>query len=380
MMGASFVSTLMQQFDPSIIDRMAGAFGESRDSTRKAVTAGVPALLTVFRGFAAQPSGADRLASAARQQDFGVLDNLSNVIDAGGRDSVSDSGRTMLSLMLGGQASEGLIATIANYAGLGQRSAANMVGLLALVVMAALGRHQASQGFGAAELARFLAGEDRAIAGAMPPGLTALPGDAGAALDQATPEPLQPAGTPLWGFALAALVVLGLIGYLFWTPRVQVAARKDAAPAASSNTAQSVSSPANAMAGQAGIADQLSSIIDSAGRSLAGVNDAATARTALPQLQDAVTQLDKVRRMTDQMPADGTKTLTSIAGNAKPALQQSISKVEAMPRVADVLKPTLDSLQVRLDVFAIGLPQNVQAGPPQRQPQTSIAAAPDSRP
>ena len=379
-MGASFVSTLMQQFDPSIIDRMAGAFGESRDSTRKAVVAGVPALLAVFRGFAAQPGGADRLASAARQQDFGILDNLSNVIDAGGRDSVSDSGRTMLSLMLGGEASEGLMATIANYAGLGQRSAANMVGLLAHVVLAALGRHQASQGFDAAALARFLASQEGVIAGAMPPGLTALPSDAVGALDQTTPESLRPAGTPAWGFALAALVALGLIGYLFWAPRLQVAVREDAAPAASSNNVQSVSIPDNAMAGQAGIADQLSSIIDSAGKSLAGVTDAATARNALPQLQDAVTQLDKVRRMTDQMPADGTKTLTSIAGSAKPTLQQSISKVEAMPRVADVLKPTLDSLQVRLDVFAVGLPQNVQAGPPQRQPQKSIAAAPDSRP
>ena len=102
----------------------------------------------------------------------------------------------------------------------------------------------------------------------------------------------------------------------------------------------------------------------------------------MPQLQDAVAQLDKVRRMTDQIPADGTKTLTSIVGNAKPALQQSISKVEAMPRVSDVLKPTLDSLQVRLDVFAMGLPQSTQAAgsPQQQRPQKSIASAPDSRP
>jgi len=86
--------------------------------------------------------------------------------------------------------------------------------------------------------------------------------------------------------------------------------------------------------------------------------------------------------MTDQIPADGTKTLTSIVGNAKPALQQSITKVEAMPRVSDVLKPTLDSLQVRLDVFAMGLPQNAQApgSPQQQRPQKSIATAPDSRP
>ena len=382
-MAQSVVSMVMQYFNPSIIDRMAGAFGESRDSAQKAVFAGVPALLAGFADFAAQPGGADRLASAARQQDIGILHNLPNVIGGSGLESVSDKGRTMLSLMLGGQASEGLIEAVAKHAGLGQQSAANMISLLAPVVMAVLGHHQASQGLDAAGLARFLADQNSAIAGALPSGLTAFRRDAVEALDLTAPKSPQRAQTPSWAYALAALVVLGLIGYWFWGPHPQVVARQNAEPPASSSNVQAPITPSSVVVvGQVDLAKQLSSIVDSTRTSLAGVTDAATARTALPQLQDAVAQLDKVRRMTDQIPADGTKTLTSIVGNAKPALQQSITKVEAMPRVSDVLKPTLDSLQVRLDVFAMGLPQNAQApgSPQQQRPQKSIAAAPDSRP
>ena len=380
-MAQSFVSMVMQYFNPSIIDRMAGAFGESRDSAQKAVFAGVPALLSGFAGFATQPGGADRLASAARQQDIGILHNLPNVIGGSGLESVSDKGRTMLSLMLGGQASEGLIEAVAKHAGLGRESAANMMGLLTPVIMAVLGHHQASQGLDAAGLARFLADQNSAIAGAMPSGLAAFRSDAVEALDLTTPP--QRAPTPSWAYALAALVVLALIGYWFWGPHPQMVARQNAEPPAASSNVQAPITPSSVMVvGQVDLAKQLSSIVDSTRASLAGVTDAATARSALPQLQDAVAQLDKVRRMTDQIPADGTKTLTSIVGDAKPALQQSISKVEAMPRVSDVLKPTLDSLQVRLDVFAMGLPQGTQAvgSPQQQRPQKSVAAAPDSRP
>ena len=372
-MTQPFISMVMQYFNPSIIDRMARAFGESRDATQKVVVAGVPALLFVFARFATEPGGADRLASAARQQDRGILDNLSNIIGGSVQAAASDKGRTMLSLMLGSQASEGLIEAVADYGNLGKRSATNMMGLLAPVVMAVLGRHQSAQGLDAAGLARSLADQKSDVAGVMPSGLAAVLGDSFEAHGRAVAKPSRHARGPSWAYALAVILVLGLIGYWFWSYQPQVVARQDAGRAAVSSDAQAASVPIGATAEQNEIAKQLLTVVDSTGKSLAAVTNASTARDALPQLQDAVTQLDKVRRMTDQMPADGTKALTSIVADAKPALQQSISKVEAIPRVSDLLKPTLDSLQVRLDVFAIGLPQ-------QRQSQRSLAAAPDPRP
>lgn len=357
-MADSLVSMVMQYLNPSIVDRIAGALGESRDSAQKGVAAGVPALLSGLVGMATQPGGADRLATAARQQDPGILNNLSNVIGGGGLQAVTNQGRTMVSSMLGNQASEGLIGTIGKYAGIGQGSATNLIGFLAPVVMAVLGRQQASQGLDAAGLGHYLADQKGAIAGAMPPGLAdrlaAVRSSTAETLGQtaqAIPKPPQPAGRS-WAYALGALVVLALLGYWFWGGRPQQVAQQTDEPAASANGPQTPGAPGGVMVGQVDVAKQLSNAVDTTTKSLDAVTDASTARDALPQINDAVAQLDKVKGMTDQLPADGKKTLISIVGNAKPALQQSINRVEAMPGVSDVLKPTLDSLQTKLNALA----------------------------
>jgi hypothetical protein len=357
-MAQSLVSMASQCFSPSIIDGMAGAFGNSADAIQKGVAAGIPALLAGFAGFAAEPGGADRLASAARQQDPGIIDNLQNFVSGGGQQAVSDKGRTMLSLMFGSQASDGLIGTIGTYSGLGQESAMNLMGFLAPVVMAVLGRQQAKEGLEAAGLGRVLADQKHAIAAAMP---SEIRGDAAMALDQAPPKKVRPAATHSRAYAIAALVLIALLGYLFWDRQPRELARQDGAPAAPANAPLAPGIRATVIVGQTDLSKQLSDILDSASQSLAGVTDAVTARNALPQLQDAVAQLDKLRRLIDQVPADGRKTLTGIVRNANPGLKQSIDRVHAM-RAAEVLKPTLDSLQVRLDVFtsAAGLPQTAQ--------------------
>ena len=117
------------------------------------------------------------------------------------------------------------------------------------------------------------------------------------------------------------------------------------------------------MVGQLDVGKRVSSAFDSATKSLNDVTDAASARNSLPQLNDAVAQLEKVQTMSDQLPSDDKKALTSIASDAKPALLQNIQRVEGMPGVTVVLKPTLDKLQARLDNLAsgMGLPQSAQA-------------------
>jgi hypothetical protein len=358
-MAQSLVSMAMQYFSPAIVDGMAAAFGESADATAKGVAAGIPALLAGYAGFAAEPGGADRLAAAARQQDAGILDNLPTVIAAEGQQGVSDKGQTMLSLIFGSRASDGVIGAIGSFSHLSPGSAASLTGFLAPVVMAILGRHQARERLEAAALGRVLAHQQNAIVAAIPAEIRA---DVAAALGEAAAKP-QPrsAATYSWAYALAALVLLSLLGYSFWDRQPREVARQDVAPAIASSAPPAPSIRASVIVGQADLSKQLSDILDSAGQSLGSVKDGATARNALPQLQDAVAQLDKLRRLSDQVPTDGRKTLTNIVRNANPGLKQSIEKVEAI-RAAELLKPTLDSLQVRLDVLAsgTGLPQTAQ--------------------
>jgi hypothetical protein len=348
LMAQSLVSMVMQSFGPSTIDRLAGALGATQDSAQKGVSAAVPALLTGLVGMVARPGGADRLATAVQQQDPSILDNLSTMIGSGGHQALSENGGTLLTSLLGTQASDGLVGSIAKYAGLGLGSASGLMGLIVPVVMAVLRRQQTGVGLDAGGLGRMLAEQKETIAGSMPAGfsLPALGGIRGAAetLKQAVPTTpiatIQRSAIPAWAYALGGLVILALIGY--WI----LGARGPQRVATQTPGVQG-----SLMVGQVDVAKQLSTIVDNTTKSLNGVTDAASAKTALPQLNEAISQLDGVKGLIGQMPAEGKKTLSSIAGDAKPRLLQLIDKVQAMPGVADVLRPTLDTFKARLDTF-----------------------------
>jgi uncharacterized protein DUF937 len=349
-MAESIVMSVMQYFSPSIVDQLASTFGESRDNAQKGVTAAVPAMLAGLAGMVARPGGTDRLAAAVQQQDPGILGNLSNMIGGGGQQALGEKGGNLLSSLFGNQTFEGISGTIARYAGVAPGSAAGLMGLIAPVVMAVLGRHQSSLGLDAAGLGRFLTDQKSAIANAMPAGLgsrlasvTGMPEAAVETLGKSVPKveamtPPRPTGIPSWAYALGALVILALIGYWVWGARgpQQVAQLPE-------HAASSV------MVGQLDVGKHLSTVLDSATKSLNGVSDAASARNALPELNDAVAQLDKVHGMAGQIPSEGKKTLATIASSAKPALLQKIQSVQTLPGVHDVLRPTLDKLQARLD-------------------------------
>jgi hypothetical protein len=85
---------------------------------------------------------------------------------------------------------------------------------------------------------------------------------------------------------------------------------------------------------------------------LQSVKDVDSAKAALPNLQDATAQLNKLDGLINQLPAGGRTALAALIAAARPSLDELFNKVLAIPGVADVAKPAIDAVRAKLDVLA----------------------------
>ena len=81
---------------------------------------------------------------------------------------------------------------------------------------------------------------------------------------------------------------------------------------------------------------------------LQGVTDADSAKAALPRLQDAKGQIDKVNSLIDQLSPEQRKILAGLVNQFMPTIKSLIDKVLAIPGVAELIKPTIDGVRMTL--------------------------------
>ena len=84
---------------------------------------------------------------------------------------------------------------------------------------------------------------------------------------------------------------------------------------------------------------------------LGGITDAASARAALPKLQEVTDRIDKVDGLLGQLSPEQRKVLAGVVNPLMPSLNQLFDKVLAIPGVSEVLKPTIDALRAKLAVL-----------------------------
>ena len=88
------------------------------------------------------------------------------------------------------------------------------------------------------------------------------------------------------------------------------------------------------LVGGVDIGKQVTDSISSLRTTLDGVTDVASARAALPKLQEVTAQIDRVDGMVGQLSTDQRKLLAGLVNPAMPALNQLFDKVLAIPGVA----------------------------------------------
>ena len=162
-----------------VLSRIGSLLGLSPDRSRTAIGGAVPAILAALVGLVQRPEGREQLATTLRNQDPGVLDNLSGMLSGGRERSLIDSGTSVLSSLFGQSKVDGLAAGLGKYAGVNQSSATSLLGALAPAVLGALGREQRAQGLDAQGVARLLNDQKDDIARALPTGLASTLGSTG---------------------------------------------------------------------------------------------------------------------------------------------------------------------------------------------------------
>ena len=379
-MATNLVSYMMQFLTPDMIGRIAGALGLNRNDAQSGVTAVVPALLAAFSGLADKPGGAQSLVNTVKQQS-GVLDNFAGMIGGNNLSSFIERGSSLLTSLLGSHDQSALTGAVARFAGLGQNKASSLLGMLTPVIMGLIGRQIGTRGVDIGSLTSLLASQKEQIAQALPNGLgelldrtglssglesarrattAAAPGQ----FTQYTPPPREREradrdatfGIPNWAYwALPLLALSGLLWYLLGRPAQHEQVAQEPAPPVQQSQSQSVT------VGGVDIKNTIGDSLTDLRTSLQGITDVASARAALPKLEAARTQIDKVSNLVGQLTPDQRKVVAAVIAPAMPAINRLTDKVLEIPGVGDVLRPTIDPVKTKLADLS-GQPSTVGSG------------------
>jgi Bacterial protein of unknown function (DUF937) len=383
-MATNLVSVVMQFLTPDMIAKIASALGLDRSVAQKAIGGAVPAILSGLADVASTPNGARQLTNMVTQQPPGSLESFKSLLGGSGQSTLAETGSSMLSGLFGGGATDTMAQTIEKFAGVGEGTGKSLLGMLAPVVLGALGQQQRSAGLDASGLASLLVSQKDQIAAAIPSGLADQLSAAGlidkatgslrsgaatasvagsriastsdrtiAGASQAASAATRAASTqwPIW---LAALAILGGLAWFALgrqgNEKVAEAPRPAAMQPATTGTVGIA--PADLTIGGVNLANQVNSSVGTLRSVLPTINDAASAQAALPKLREATAQLNEVSNLAAKLSPEGKIALAKLIAAAMPAINQMCDKVLATPAVGDIAKPTIDALRGRLDALS----------------------------
>jgi hypothetical protein len=377
-MATNLVSSIMQFLTPDMVAKIARMLGIEPDVAQKVVSAAVPAILASFAGLAAKPAGAQQLSETLEQQRPDMLSQITSAIGGPDQKAIADTGSSLLSTLLGGSGLNGLVSAVSNFAGVNQNAGKSVLGLIAPMVMGALGQQQRSGGLDAKGLANLLSSQKDQIAGAMPSGLANMLGARGVldALDGNLRRGADTAGTaagrmagtvsdtamgagqvayaaarrPLaasWPLWILGLVVLGGLGWYFLGDREQQLAEQTRGLINKATEDVATNTP-----NVADVSADLTASVDSVRKTLQGITDPASARAALPKLQQATDKLDKITSLAAQLPPNSRRELASLVEASMPALNRLCDQALSNPQIAGLAKPAIDALRAKLQSLA----------------------------
>jgi hypothetical protein len=337
-MAMNIVSTILQSIlTPDNIGKAASLLGIDRGIAQKAMEAAVPALLGIFANKASTPDGARQVSNALAQQPA----------------AAAASGGGLLSSLLGSGDMNALASAIGNFAGINTTAGKSLLGMVGPLVLGSLGQQQRNAGLDASGMANLLASQKDDIVAAMPSGLskmlsgTNLLDNAASAAGRIGDDAVTrmghlaqtaPASSQrTWPYWLAGLAALAALSW-FLLPHER--------PQLADGTSTTVGSRAPITA--ADLNRELTSSVGAARTALLGMTDPASARAALPNLQQAASQIDKISVLADQLPPAARQSIAAAIKPTMTSLNQMFDKILASPELAAIAKPTIDSLRSKL--------------------------------
>lgn len=161
----SILEILSQQLDQNAVSAMSRKIGADESTTQKAIHAALPMLIGGLANNAQERGGASALAGALdRDHDGSILDDIGGFLGGGNAGSL---GQAILGHVLGGR-QKGAENALGKIAGLDAEQAAQLLALLAPLVLGALGKKKREDDLGAGGLAGVLADDRRNVEQAQP--------------------------------------------------------------------------------------------------------------------------------------------------------------------------------------------------------------------
>ncbi len=376
-MSTNLVSIAMQYITPEMIGRFASALGIDRRLVSQAVSAAIPALIGSLAGVASKPGGAAKIETAVQNQDPGILDNISAMLEGGRQQDLIDMGSNTLKTMLGASSVPSLASAIGKFAGISQSTSSSLLGMLAPAVLGVLGQQKERKGLDTGGMARLLSEQKQHTAEAMPAGfanylkgvdIPGLPGAAAPSREKVTHAAFsQPKGTEkraspsllAWLLPIAAVAA---VAWWFFSdrtatvsegPTVETEVMEDTVQeTAPTRTAETATGPVRLVVGQVDLGRAWDNTLTELRGTLEGVTDVETARTALPKLQAAASELERLAQLSEELPPAGRTALARLVDQARPQLEQLYEKVLAIPGVADIAQPRIEVVRTQLNTLS----------------------------
>ncbi len=370
-MRTNLVSIAMQYLTPEMIGRIASALNIDRRTISQAVSAAIPALIGSFAGAASRPRGAATLDAAVRDQDHGILDSFSDMLEGGSQQDLIQKGSNVLQTILGTSTIPSLASAIGKFAGMSQSNSASLLGMLAPAVLGILGRQKAQKGLDAAGVGRLLSEQKPYVQDAMPAGFAGylkgvdIPGLGASAMPSpervahpafSQSQPAQKRGSP---GLIAMLLPIAAVAALAWwflgdsptnvseAPVEEVVIEENAA-----NSEIVATGPVRMVAGGVDLASAWDKTFGELRGTLEAVTNVDTARQALPKLQAAATELERLAQLSEELPPAGRTALARLVDQAQPRLERLYEKILAIPGVAEIAQPRIEVVRSQLNTLS----------------------------
>lgn len=386
----NIVDLVKDQLTSQVLGSLGSLVGTNESQTKTATAAAVPALLGGLAKLAGSSQGAGQIAGALGGLDLGALGNLAGLLGGSNATKVADKGGSLLGSLFGNSATSMIVETLASFLGLKGSMARTLLSYLAPVVLGTVAKQITSGGrsIDASGIQSLFSDQSRNIQSALPAGLSL--GDFGdmakAAMSAATggssPAPRgghverrepESSGFPSW-LLWAALPLIALGAWLL-VNRDKGAKPADKSAMVGAQTEkmkemmQQSKEKGEEMVGKA--VDGAAKAVDSAAKAVAdaipeiditkfggdvtglfgkltdtfkGITDEASAKAALPSLEELDGVLKGYKQTADKLPDAGKATVKEMVGTQLGVLKPIVDAVLALPGVGDILKPIVEPM------------------------------------
>jgi hypothetical protein len=276
----------------------------------------------------------------------------------GGTAQLADSGKSMLTALLGSGTFASIAGGIARFAGIDESAMRSLLGMITPAILGVLGREAGGEPAG---LAKLLTSQKDAFAAAMPAGLSdylkpEVLGDRAAAAVRPAPAYRERASTETarsgaaathswlyWAVPLAALAALAL--YFLGDRGAQQTAD---APAAKSE----LPGPMPGKMAEGDLQGRIAATMAALTQTLQGARDSGSLAAAMPKLQQASGELGQLADLASQMPPETREKVAEAIRTRIGHATRSLETVDAMPGLPADARPLLSALRSRIETLA----------------------------